>query len=112
MSHSNDMATALPDDVKKLFLAKYAQIGGEKFYQFLVDYGTNRLNKGELQPPTPEMEMISYHDKFLSLARREHNEEYREIAKLCRRAAHRVYRLMLEVGLTEPNPKFLALVVS
>ena len=105
------MAAILPDDVKKLFLTKYSQIGDEKFYQFLVEYATNRLNKGELQHPTPENELISYHDKFLSLYRKEENIDYLEMAKLCRKAAHKVYKMMLEVGLTQQNNKFLNLVV-
>ena len=111
MSHSNDMAAqTLTEDEKKIFLDKYAQSNKDQFYNFLVSYATQRLNKGELQKPTPENELMTYYDKFLSLYRKENNIQFLEIAKTFRRAAHKTYYIMLEIGLTEKSQKFLNLV--
>lgn len=101
---------ALTEDVKKIFLEKYEKTGKEQFYQFILSYATSRLNKGEMQKPTPENELLSYYEKFLALYRKDNNENYIEMAKTFRRAAQKIYKIMLDVGLTTKNTKFLTAV--
>lgn len=109
MPHNN-MVAILTEDAKKVFIDKFTQTGKEQFYTFLMKYASDRLNKGELQKPTPEIELLNYHDKFLALYRKENNIEFLEIAKTFRRAAQKVYMIMLDVGLAEKSSKFLNIV--
>jgi hypothetical protein len=99
----------LPDDTK-LFLAQFSKIGCDRFYEFLVDYATSKIMKGDLQDPTPEVELHEYYENFMSLYRQDEDTKYLELAKACRKAANKVYRKMLEANLTEINNNFLNLV--
>jgi len=58
----------------------------------------------------PDVELMELYDKFLLYYRRENEEVYFEIAKLCRKAAHKVYRALLRQKLVEKNSKFLNLI--
>ena len=100
----------IPEESKKLFLTKYSTFGNDKFYKFLLNYAINRIVSGkDLKVPSPEVELMDYHDKFLLLYRRESDEAYLDIAKLFRKAAHKIYRIMLKKDLVEKNNKFLNL---
>lgn len=101
----------IPDEAKKLFVTKYSSFGGEKFYKFLLNYAVNRIvNYTENKGASPELELMDYYDKFLILYRRENDAIYLEIAKLFRKAAHRIYRMMLKKDMIDKNSKFLTLV--
>jgi hypothetical protein len=101
----------MPEAAKKLFVTKYSSFGNEKFYKFLLNYAITRIiSISEFKGASPEIELMDYHDKFLLLYRRENDSVYLDIAKLFRKAAHKIYRIMLKKDMIERNNKFLNLV--
>jgi len=101
------------DILKQEFIPKYLASGEQKFYRFLLVYALNKLiaiekevYKGEI----PNLEFLEYHDRFIILYRREGDEVYLQVARLFRKAAHKIYRIMLKKKMTEVNLKFLNLV--
>ncbi len=95
--------------LKTELLPKFLQLGDERFYRFLLVLGAQRivsLEKGE-QVVFPNLELLEFHDQFVILNRREADDRYLQIAKVFRRAAHKIYRLMVKRNLIEPNPRFL-----
>jgi len=100
-------------EIKQEFLTKYVAIGEQKFYRFLLIYALNKLiliSKNEHKGSTPDLEFLKYHDQFVILYRREGEENYLNMAKIFRKAGHKIYRIMLKKGLTPQNNKFLNLV--
>lgn len=104
----------MSDDVlKKQFVPKYVSIGEDKFYSFLLYYGLNKLvqiDKGTFKGGAPDLEFLEYYDRFIILYRREGEETYLQIARVLRKAAHKIYRIMLKKNMTPRNNKFLNLV--
>jgi hypothetical protein len=104
----------MSDDVlKKQFVPKYLQIGENKLYSFLLYYSLNKLvqiEKGEYKGISPDLEFLDYHDRFIILYRREGDDVYLEIARILRKVAHKIYRVMLKKKMTSRNGKFLNLV--
>ena len=101
------------DFLEKEFVTKYTSVGEYKFYQFLLMYAINKLvhiEKGDYKGISPDLEFLEYHDQFMILYRRLGKDIYITIAKSFRKAAHKVYRIMLKKKLTERNLKFLNLV--
>ncbi len=101
------------DILKKQFISKYLESGEDKFYSFLIYYAMNKLVKIEnntYKGVSPDLEFLDYYDRFIILYRREGEEIYLQVAKLFRKAAHRIYRLMLKKNMTPKNAKFLNLV--
>lgn len=101
------------DSLKSQFVSKYQNLGSYKFYRLLIVYSLNKLvliEKDEYRGISPNLEFIDCYDKFIILYRREGNETYLEIAKLFRKAAHKIYRVMLKKNMTAINKKFLTLV--
>jgi hypothetical protein len=99
--------------LKKNFVPKYLATGERKFYRFLILYALNKLiyiEKGSFKGKPPELEFLDYYDQFIILYRREGEEVYLELARVFRRVAHKVYRVMLKKNMTERNAKFLNLV--
>jgi hypothetical protein len=101
------------DVLKKEFVPKYLAAGEQRFYRFLLVYALNKLvliDKGIYKGTTPNLEFLDYHDRFIILYRREGEEVYLRVARIFRRAAHRIYRIMLKKNMTPHNAKFLNLV--
>jgi phage antirepressor YoqD-like protein len=101
------------DLLKKDFLAKYIAIGESRFYKFLLAFGIARLVEIENKTYSgisPDLDLLKYYDGFIILFRREGNPEYIKIAKLFRKAAHKINRIMLEKNMTTKSTKFLTLV--
>lgn len=98
--------------LKKEFLSKYLALGKNKFYNALLFYSTKKMLSAQQQNNTilVNLELLEYHDQFIILYRREGDQNYLEVAKLLRKAAHKMYRLMLKHNLTPKNDKFLNLV--
>lgn len=99
--------------LKKEFIPKYLATGDEKFYRFLLTYALKKLvliNNGTYKGISPDLELLDYYDRFLVLYRREGDEVYLQLARLFRRSAHRIYRIMLKKSMTIVNNKFLNLV--
>lgn len=101
------------DGLKQEYVPKYMANGDQKFYRFLLLLALNKLvliDKGMYKGTPPNLEYLDYHDLFIILYRREGDEVYLRIAKMLRKAAHKIYRIMLKKGMTAPNAKFLSLV--
>jgi len=101
------------DILKSQFVVKYHEMGPYKFYRFLMVYALNKLiliEKDDYKGILPNLEFIEYHDKFIILYRREGEDVYLELAKLFRKIAHKIYRVMLKKKMTPPSTKFLTLV--
>lgn len=101
------------DTLKKEFVPRYIAAGDSKFYKFLLVYAVNKLmaiEKDIYKGITPNLELLEYHDQFIILYRREGEESYLQVAKLFRKAAHKIYRIMLKKNMTSRNDKFLNLV--
>lgn len=100
------------DFLKKEFLNKYIALGGDKFYNALLFYSVKRLVEAEKNKTniSINLELLDFYNQFIILYRREGDPSYLEVAKLLRRAAHKVYRVMLKKNLTNKSDKFLNLV--
>ena len=101
------------DGLKKEFVSKYIKDGEEKFYKFLMLYAINKLmaiNDGKYKGISPELEFMDYYDRLIILYRREGESVYFDLARLFRKAAHKIYRIMLKKDMTPRNAKFLNLV--
>lgn len=101
------------DVLKQEFLPRYLAAGDHKFYGFLLTHAIKKLvlmDKGTYKGCSPDLEYLDYYDRFLVLYRREGDEAYLQIAKILRRAAHKIYRVMLKKNMTPTNAKFLNLV--
>lgn len=102
--------------LKKEFVPKYLAAGEPKFYRFLLLYALNKLiymnkiGKDSFKGRSPETEFLDYYDQFIILYRREGEEIYLDLARVFRKAGHKVYRVMLKKSLTEKNSRFLNLV--
>lgn len=101
------------ESLKKEFIPKYLSAGEQKFYRCLLVFGLKQLvliDKGVHIENTPDLEFLDYYNKFIILYRREGEEVYLQVARVFRKAAHKVYRIMLKKGMTSTNIKFLNLV--
>lgn len=101
------------DIAKTDFVSKYDSLGEQKFYKFLLCDAINKLIKirdGEYKGYSPELEFLESAEKFLILYRRDDKEAYLSISKSFRKAAHKIYRMMLKKQMTPRNAKFLNLV--
>jgi hypothetical protein len=95
------------------FIEKYKKVGEQKFYSFLLTYALNKillLNTGESKTISPELEYLEYYNRFIILYRRDGDAVNLEIAKCFRKAAHKIYRIMLKKNMIEKNYSFLNLV--
>lgn len=101
------------DVLKTKFLPKYLTDGETKFYNFLLFYAVSKLmllEKKEYSGISPNLELLGHYDQFIILYRREGKEVYLQIAKIFRKAAHKIYRIMLKKQIVSRNDKFLNLV--
>jgi hypothetical protein len=101
------------DVLKQEFVPKYLATGDHKFYGFLLAYAIKKLvliDKGSYKGCSPDLEYLDYYESFMILYRREGDEVYLQIAKVLRKAAHKIYRVMLKKNMTPTNAKFLNLV--
>lgn len=99
----------IPEHLKKQFILKYHSGGGDKLYRFLISYAVERM-ADENKSMSPEIELFDLYEKFLSLYRQEDDLTLLEISKICRRAAHKVYRIFMKQNLIDKNVKFLNVV--
>lgn len=100
--------------MKQEFVPKYLEAGEpDKFYRFLLFYAINKMvliEQGFAKCITPDVAFLECHDQFIIMYRREGLEHYLDMARAFRRAAHKIYRVMLKKKLTTYNPRFLNLV--
>lgn len=101
------------DILKQEFIPKYLAVGEQKFYRFLLVYALNKLvlfEQKSYKGIYPNLEFIDYYEKFILMYRREGDMVYFDIARIFRRAAHKIYRIMLKKNMTIVDLKFLNLV--
>lgn len=98
--------------VKTLF-EQYKSMGNDRFYRFLLGQAMLKMPaildhsyKGNF----PNLELLSIYEKLVIMYRRTGENDYLIMAKTFRRAGHKIYRLMLKVGITDRNQKFLNVV--
>lgn len=95
-----------PEDVRK-FLHKYSMVGDEKFYNFLVKFSLDQRSIPDER--SSALKLMDYHAVFLKLYRKEGDEIYADIARVFRKAAHKVFRVLCRRGLESRNNIFLYL---
>lgn len=101
------------DFIKQEFLSKYLSMGPDKFYRSLLGYSIKKIVAAKQEKKehlTINLELLDYYDQLIILYRREGDVNYLELAKLFRKAAHKIYRFLLKENLTNKNNKFLNLV--
>lgn len=97
------------DGLKQEYISKYLN-SKDKFYRDLLVSAFTKLvliSQNNYRGITPELEYLEDYNQFIILYRREGDEGYLEMAKIFRKVAHRVYRVMLKKGMTVRNLKFL-----
>lgn len=102
-----------PAFLKDAYLPKYLADGKQRFYRSLLTYGTSKMilmQENKFRGVAPDVEFLEYHDIFLFLYRREGDVVFLDMSKLFRKAAHKLYRVMLKKEMTGKNLKFLNLV--
>jgi hypothetical protein len=85
------------------YLSKKLLVSAIKQISLLIEQGSNSKN-------FPDTELLNISQNFLQLYREEGDDHYLEISKICRKVAHRVYRVLLKKHLVKKNNKFLNLV--
>ena len=101
------------DSAKTPYVERYHSVGEHRFYRFLLHYAVSKLIKisnDEYRGTSPEIELLDHADRFLQLYRREQQEVFLELSRIFRKAAHKIYRLMLKRQLTTINARFLNVV--
>jgi len=101
------------ESLKSNLVPEFLANGENKFYRSIVFIAVQKLvliNKGNYRGTPPHLEYIDYYDRFIILYRREGDEVYLNIAKMLRKAAHKIYRIMLKKNMTPSNAKFFNLV--
>lgn len=104
----------LDADALNQLVHKYKEIGEYRFYRFLMLQALNALvslEKDTLVGAPPNLEFLNYYDRFIILYRREGDPAQLEVARIFRKIAHKVYRIMLKKDMIPaPDKKFLNLV--
>lgn len=98
------------EGIKQEIVPMYVANGEQKFYRSIIFLALQKLiliDKGIYKGIPPNLEYLDYYDRFIILYRREGDEVYLQIAKMLRKAAHKIYRIMLKKNMTAPNAKFL-----
>jgi hypothetical protein len=95
--------------INKQFEPKFLSMGEERFYRFVLGLALRQLVSLEAggEETMPNIELLELHNQFVVLHRREGSEVSLTIAKVFRRAAHKIYRVMLKKGMIEQSPRFL-----
>lgn len=103
------------DEVKitKEIVSVFNLKGKDEFYKYLVsscEHEVALVKNGTYKGISPEIDLLNQYNKFMALYRRDYNELYLNIAKVFRRASHKIYSAMLKDKLIEKNKMFLNLV--
>ncbi len=103
----------MSNGAEQQILSQYRKIGNERFYRYLLVQATKKmlsLEKEEQVNMAPDLELLNFHDQFMIFYRRTGYTDLLEIARLFRKAGHKIYRIMRKRGITPVNRKFLNLV--
>lgn len=97
----------LPDHLKKQILSKFSD-GEDKLHKFLLSYALKTII--DLEAERPDLELLDLHDKFMVLYRREDDQKFLSVAKVCRKSAHKVYRVLFKKNIVAKDTRFLNVV--
>jgi|ERR1019366_3067372 hypothetical protein len=92
---------------------KYDLLGEKRFYASILKSSIKKVIKvknGEFKGTSPDIELIDRYDQFLSRFRQEKKESLLKIARIFRKAAHRIHWSLLRNGLTKKDSRFLVIV--
>ena len=95
------METAL----QKTYLESDKLNGSDKFYSKILYFGMTEISVQKNYFVADVLLTLS--KAFLASYRRENDEDLLEISKIIRKAAHKLYRVLLKMELTSINAKFL-----
>ena len=95
------------NEVKQSIISEFNRLKEDKFYRQLLLNSQLELFNGE---ENIDIKLLELYNTFLIYYRREGLEDYLIIAKIFRRVAHKIYRSMLNKGLTPKNGKFLNII--
>lgn len=98
----------LPEHLKKQIISKYND-GDDKLHKFLLSYALKTII--DLDTNRPDLELLDLHDKFLIMFRREDEPQFLNVARICRKSAHKVYRILFKKNLVNKDTRFLNVVV-
>lgn len=99
--------------LKTEFVPQYLAAGENKFYRLLITYSLKKLiylQKSKCKIQSPELDLLDTHNQFIILYKREGEEIYLDLARIFRKAGHKIYRIMLKNNMTKMNNRFLNLV--
>lgn len=104
--------TSMQSNQKVDYVGRYRSLGEERFHKYLLSESVQkilRMKDGSHSGTSPEIELLDHSEKFLQLYRRKNDIIHLDLARLFRRAAHRVYRILIRMQLTKKNDRFLNL---
>ncbi len=100
-------------ETQNSLISKYRAIGKHNFYHFLLANSISKLvyykNDNYTGTP-PALELLEQSQYLLMMYRRSCEEDLIEMSKIFRRAAHKIYLVMLKKDLMIKSDKFLNLV--
>lgn len=103
----------MDDNFKNTLVKIYIEKGEKAFYNKLLSDSVKKITfllKDGTPNNFPDAELLSISEVFLYYYRMEGEEVYLEISKVCRKAAHKLYRVLLKRHLVKKNSNFLNLV--
>jgi hypothetical protein len=93
---------------------EYLSNGESKLYKNLLSQAVKKIvlltDRDSNYKIYPDKDLLSMSNKFLNQYRINGDDCYLKISKIFRRAAHKIYRVLLKRHLTKKNDKFLNLV--
>lgn len=98
------------DKLKLVFFAKYQKMGPLGFYKYLLSNAAKQMvliKNDEYKGILPHVELLNFYEKSLVLFRRDNNQHIFEMAKTFRRAAHKIYRMMINCSLAKFDGRFI-----
>lgn len=99
----------IAEALKKEYMPKYLN-GENSLYRFLLVSSLKKIvmiHRGDYKGSSPELDLLDYHDQFIIMYRREGDPIYLDMARILRKAAHKIYRVMRKKNMTPYNSKFL-----
>lgn len=103
----------MSEALKNKFVPNFKSAGEQRFYRHLLALATNQMmniEKGLYKGTSPELLLLGCYEQFIILYRREGEDIYLDLARTFRRAAHKIYRVMLKRNMTQRSSRFLNLV--
>lgn len=98
------------DPLNNEFVKKYKELGADAFYKLVLIEGLEvilKIHEDKYDGVYPDIQLLTQYNKFLSLYRKYNKDIYLDVAKIFRRAAHKLHRVMVRKKIITKNDKFL-----